>query len=58
MKTTIKDGKLVIELSLQTPAPSKSGKTLIVASTHGCIATAATVEGKPVTVSINAFIAK
>jgi len=33
MQATIKDGKLIIEIDLQTPpVPSASGKTLVVAS--------------------------
>ena len=54
----VKDGKLVIEIPLQTPQPSKSGKTLIVATTSGFTPTTAEVKGKPVMVSVNAFIKK
>lgn len=36
--------------------PSKSGKTMLVASTHGALPTVAQVDGKPVTVSLNAYI--
>ena len=33
MQATIKDGKLIIEIDLQTPpAPSASGQTMVVAS--------------------------
>ncbi len=52
----IEDGMLVIRLPLQTPTPSMSGKTLVVASTHGAINTEAQVNGKPVTIGVNAWI--
>ena len=35
MKVEIKDNKLYIEIDLETPTPSASGKTLVVASTRG-----------------------
>ena len=57
MKAEIKDGKLLITLSLQTPEPSASGKTLVVASTHGNVTLPALiVEGKPLTIGVNAYI--
>ena len=40
----------------QTPTPSQSGKTLIVASSRGNKETAVTVDGKPVYVSVNAYV--
>ena len=58
MKAEIKDKKLIIEIDLETPHPSQSGKTLIVASTYGSVKTSAEVQGKPVTVSFNAYIAR
>jgi len=54
----VKDGKLIVTADLGIPAPSKSGKTLIIASTHGPLHTAAVVEGKPLTVNLNAYVAK
>jgi hypothetical protein len=53
-----KDGKLlVIEVDIEgPPAPSATGKTLVVASSRGNVATAATVQGQPVTVGVNAYI--
>jgi len=54
----IKGKTLVITLDLQTPAPSASGKTLVVASSHGNVATTAVVDDKPVTVGVNAYIRK
>jgi hypothetical protein len=56
MKVDIKDNKLFIEIDLETPTPSSSGKTLVVASTHGNTVTTAEVDGKPVTVGLNAYI--
>ena len=56
MKVEIKDGDLVITIPMQKPAPSASGKTLVVASSHGNQPTAAQVDGKPVVVGLNAYI--
>ena len=56
MKVEIKDNKLFIEIDLEKPTPSSSGKTIIVASTHGNTVTAAEVDGKPVTIGLNAYI--
>jgi hypothetical protein len=56
MTTEIKDGKLVITIDLQKPKPSTSGKTLLVASTNGFKKTEAVLDGKEVSVSINATI--
>ena len=56
MKVEIKDNKLYIEIDLQEPTPSSSGKTLVVASTHGNTVTTAMVNGKPVTIGLNAYI--
>jgi hypothetical protein len=57
MKVEIKDKQIVITLDIQDPpAPSASGKTLVVASTHGNMASAATVNGKPVIVGVNCYI--
>ncbi len=51
------DGKkLIITLPLQKPATSKSGKTMIVATTHGNVETTATVDGLPVIIGVNAYI--
>jgi len=56
MKVEIKDNELYIEIDLEEPTPSASGKTLVVASTHGNTVTAAQVNGKPVTIGLNAYI--
>jgi hypothetical protein len=57
MKATIKNNVLVVEVPLQTPTPSKSGKTKVVATSSGNCQTTAVVDGKPVTVGLNAYIA-
>jgi hypothetical protein len=36
--------------------PSSTGKTLVVASSHGNQPTTATIDGKPVIVGVNAYI--
>jgi hypothetical protein len=56
LKVEIKDNKLFIEIDLEKPTPSSSGKTLVVASTHGNIVTSAKVEDKPITLGLNAYI--
>ena len=59
MKVTIKDKKLFIEMDLQQPTPSKSGKTLVVASTQGNIQLPdVKIEGKPITIGLNVYIKK
>jgi len=59
MNATIdsKSGELVIRVKLNAePQPSASGKTLVVASSHGNQPTGAQVDGKPVIVGLNAYI--
>lgn len=56
MKVTVENNELVIRIPLQKPTPSATGKTLIVASTHGDKTTEAEINGKPVTVGVNAWI--
>ena len=56
MNVEIKDNKLHIEIDLETPTPSSSGKTLVVASTHGNTVTNAMIDGKPVIIGLNAYI--
>lgn len=56
MEVKIIDNKLFIEIDLEEPKPSASGKTLVVASTHGNVVTSAEVNGKPVVVGLNAYI--
>ncbi len=57
MKTTITNGILTIEIPIiDPPRPSKSGKTLIVATSGGNKPTSATVDGQPVVIGFNAYI--
>ena len=56
LKVEIKDNKLFIEIDLEKPTPSSSGKTLVVASTHGNVVTSAKVDDKPLTIGLNAYI--
>ena len=52
----IKDGNLVISIPMNRPTRSATGKTLVVASTHGNKTTECVVEGKPVIIGVNAYI--
>ena len=56
MQVEIKGNELVITIPMQKPTPSASGKTLVVASSHGNQPTSAQVDGKPVVVGLNAYI--
>ena len=56
MHVKIENGNLVITLPMQTPSPSSSGKTLIVATSGGNKDTDVIVNGKNVTVGVNAYI--
>ena len=58
MKVTVKGNVLTIDLDMQKPAPSASGKTLIVATTGGGQKSEAEVSGKQVVVSVNAWVSK
>lgn len=58
MNAKIEGNNLVITIPMQMPRPSASGKTLVVATTSGNKPTAATVNGKPVIVGLNAYIQK
>lgn len=59
MKVEIKDGNLVITIPVANPPePSKSGKTLLVATTGGNVKTAALCQGKPITIGLNAYISR
>ena len=58
MTAEIKDKTLIITLPIRTPAPSKSGKTLVVATSSGIQATTVIVDGKVLKVGVNAFISK
>lgn len=56
MTAEVKKGKLCIEIDLEEPTPSASGKTLMVASSKGNQTTTATVNDKPVVIGLNAYI--
>ena len=56
MKIEINDGKVIVTMTMTEPTPSASGKTLSVASSKGNKVTTAMVDGKPVTIGLNAYI--
>ena len=56
MKAEIVGKNLVIAVPLSEPTPSASGKTLVVASSHGNKETEAKINGKPVVIGLNAYI--
>lgn len=58
VKATLKDGVLTITIPVQTPTESASGKTLVVASSHGNQPTTVMIDGKPVVIGLNAYIRK
>ena len=59
MNARIQNNKLIIEIEIQNPpTPSASGKTLVVASTHGNQVTELKIEGQPVVIGVNAYIKK
>lgn len=45
-----------IILDLDTPTESKSGKTLVLASTRGNAVSGERYDGKPVVVGVNAYV--
>ena len=56
MKAEIINGNLVLTLPLQKPAPSATGKTLVVATSHGNQKTDAKVDGKQLWIGVNAYV--
>ena len=58
MDVKIENGKLIISIELQDPTPSVSGKTLVVATTHGNMVTQCVISGKNVVIGLNAYIKK
>jgi len=57
LKATIEGNELVIRIPLNpTPVVSSTGKTLVIASSHGNKQTEAKVNGQPVIVGVNAYI--
>ena len=47
---------ITLVLDLQEPTPSASGKTLVVATTHGNVPSDVRMNGNPVIVGVNAYI--
>ena len=47
---------ITLVLDMQESTPSSSGKTLVVASTHGNVPTDVEINDKPVIVGVNAYI--
>ena len=57
LTAAIEDGCLVIRVPLNpTPVRSATGKTMVVASSHGNKETEVQVQGQPVYVGVNAYI--
>ena len=56
MKVEVQGKNLVITIPLTEPTPSASGKTLVVASSHGNKETDAKIKGKPVVIGFNAYV--
>jgi hypothetical protein len=48
--------RLKIEVPLEPPTPSKSGKSDVVASSHGVVMTPVQYKGKSLQVVVNAFV--
>lgn len=58
IETKIEGTKLIITCDMEEPKPSASGKSLVVASTRGNMKTECMVDGKPLTIGLNAYISK
>ncbi len=56
LSVTREGDDLVIRISIQAPTPSSSGKTLVVASTHGNQRSGLQIDGKDVFVGVNAYV--
>jgi hypothetical protein len=54
----IEGSKLIITADLETPTPSASGKTMVVASTRGNKETDVMIDGKPLIIGLNAYFRK
>ena len=57
MEAVIKDKKLVITLDIEEHT-SASGKSLVIASTHGNLTTSLMHNKKPVVIGVNAYVKK
>jgi hypothetical protein len=58
IETKIEGNKLIITCDIEKPTPSASGKTLVVVSTRGNMKTSCIVDGKSLTIGLNAYIPK
>ncbi len=58
MKVTIDEAKrtMTIVMPIKDPEPSKTGKTMVFATTSGGKASDAKLNGKPVTINLTAWI--
>ena len=57
MKVEIKGNEVVVTLPINNPlVPSKSGKSLIVATSSGIVATPCVYQNKPLKVGVNVFV--
>lgn len=56
MEAEVKAGKLLVTIALETPRPSSTGKSLLVATTGGFTATTAQVDGKLIRVNLTAIV--
>ena len=56
IKAKVENNTLFLEVPLQTPTPSGSGKNVVIASTHGIVVSEASFKGNPVKIGLNAFI--
>jgi len=55
--TVTRDGDtLVVRIPIEAPKPSSTGKTLVIASTHGNQKTGIQIDGKDVYVGVNAYV--
>lgn len=55
MKAEIIGKNLVITIELQKATRSASGKSMVCASTNGNVTTDCIVDGKPLTIGLNAY---
>ena len=54
----IENGNIIITVPMQEPAVSASGKTLVIASSHGNQTTELKFNDKAVVIGVNAYIRK
>ena len=57
MEVTIEKDTITIVLPV-SPRTSKSGKSTVIASTAGNVATSAMYDGKPIILGVNAYVKK